>query len=76
MVKPPRAATRRSLPTSPFQAPPEPPPAEEFAVQDLVTHDKFGLGRIVSVEEDVAVIVDFGSGQQRILTPCAKMRLL
>ncbi len=76
MVKPPRAATRRSLPTSPFKAPPEPPPAEEFAVQDLVTHDKFGLGRVVGVEEDVAVLVDFGSVQERILTPCAKMRRL
>jgi len=76
LVKPHRAGTRRYLPTSPFKAPPEPPPAEEFALQDLVTHDTFGLGRIVGIEEDIAVLVDFRSGQERILTPCAKMRRL
>ena len=70
-----RAATRRYLPTSPFNAPP-PPPAEQFAVQDQVTHDKYGLGRVVGVEDGAALIIDFGSRQVRILTPCAKLTKL
>jgi hypothetical protein len=70
------AATRRLLPTSPFGPPPATLPAEEFAVQDQVTHDKYGLGRVTSVEGDAALIVDFGSCQVRILTPYAKLTKL
>ena len=55
MMKPARAATRRLLPTSPFGAEPPAPPAELFAEQDQVTHDKYGLGRVVSVEDDATV---------------------
>jgi hypothetical protein len=75
MMKPARAATRRFLPGSPFNAPP-PPPAEEFAAQDVVTHDKYGLGRVIGVEEDIALVIEFGSRQVRILTPCAKLTKL
>ncbi len=75
-VKPARAATRRILPTSPFKAPPAAPPADQFAVQDQVTHDTYGLGRVIGVEDDIALLIDFGSGQERILTPCAKLRRL
>jgi hypothetical protein len=75
-MKPARAATRRSLPTSPFKAPPAAPPADQFAVHDQVTHDTYGLGRVISVEDDTALLIDFGSGQERILTPCAKLRKL
>jgi hypothetical protein len=75
-MKPARAATRRFLPTSPFQPPPAAPPAEQFDVQDLVTHDKYGLGRVVSVEDDTALVIDFGSHRVRITTPCAKLTKL
>jgi hypothetical protein len=76
MMKHPRAATRPLLPTSPFRAPPLAPPAEQFAVQDQVTHDKYGLGRVVSVEDDTVLIVDFGSLRVRVITPCAKLTKL
>jgi hypothetical protein len=71
-----RAATRRYLPTSPFKPPPPAPPAEQFAPQDQVTHDKYGLGRVMRVEDDTAVVVDFGTQQVRIATPCAKLSKL
>jgi hypothetical protein len=76
MMKPAHAATRRFLPTSPFKPPPEPPPAEQFAVQDRVTHDKYGLGRVIRVEDDTALVIDFGTQQVRITTPCAKLTKL
>ena len=76
MMKPARAATRRHLPTSPFKPPPPAPPAEQFAPQDQVTHDKYGLGRVTSVEDDTALVIDFGTDQVRITTPCAKLTKL
>jgi hypothetical protein len=76
MMKRPRAATRPLLPQSPFGAPPLAPPAEQFAVQDQVTHDKYGLGRVISVEDDTIVIIDFGSRRVQITTPCAKLTKL
>jgi hypothetical protein len=75
-MKPARAATRRLLPASPFGAPPVAPPAEQFAVQDQVTHDKYGLGRVISVEGDTALVIDFGSRRVRITMPCAKLAKL
>jgi hypothetical protein len=76
MMKPPaRAATRRLLPTSPFKPPPPAPPAEQFAVQDQVTHDKYGLGRVISVEDD-ALVIDFGKQRLRITMPCTKLSRL
>jgi hypothetical protein len=76
MMKPARAATRRFLSTSPFKPPPDAPPAEQFAVQDQVCHDKYGLGRVMSVEGDTALVIDFGTSQVRITTPCAKLSKL
>jgi hypothetical protein len=76
MMNPSRAVIRRHLPTSPFNARPAPPPAEQFAVQDQVTHDEYGLGRVIGVEDGTALVIDFGSGQERILTPCAKLTRL
>ncbi len=71
-----RAATRRLLPTSPFGPPPPAPPAGQFAVRDQVTHDKYGLGRVISVEDDAALVIDFGPRRVRITTPCAKLTKL
>ncbi len=61
-------AVRRHLPTSPFKARVEAPP-KHFAVGDRVTHDAYGLGRVIGVEGDTAVLVDFGSRQERIAEP-------
>ena len=74
-MKPARAASRRFLPTSPF-GPPIVPPAEQFAVRDQVTHDTYGLGQVIDVEVDTALVVNFGSRRVRITTPCAKLTKL
>jgi len=65
-----------AIPTSPFKPPPDEPPPEVFVAQDMVTHDKYGLGRVVTVEDDTAVVVDFGTQRVRIATPCAKLSKL
>jgi hypothetical protein len=67
---------RRHLATSPFRPPDPEPPAECFAVGDKVTHDKYGLGTVTSVEAGIALLIDFGSHVQRILTPSAKLSKL
>jgi hypothetical protein len=74
-MKAPRGAARRPLPGSPFAPPAPPPPAQTFTVHDQVTHDKYGLGVILSVE-DYAVLVDFRPQQRRIPLPCAKLTKL
>ncbi|MFI1523889.1 hypothetical protein [Kitasatospora cineracea] len=68
------AAVRRFLPTSPFKARTE-EPRKHFAVGDRVTHDTYGLGRAIGVEDDsdIAVLVDFGSRCERITQPYATM---
>ncbi|MER6083036.1 hypothetical protein ACFY6U_38670 [Streptomyces sp. NPDC013157] len=73
MTKP--VAPKRHLPTSPFKAPTTPVP-KQFVVGDRVTHDLHGLGLVIGIENDVAVLVDFGSEQVRILSPYAKMTKL
>lgn len=73
MTKP--AAPKRRLPTSPFSAPVTPVPPE-FAVSDQVTHDVYGLGRVIGVEDGIAALVEFGSTQMRILSPYTKMTKL
>ncbi|WP_411070891.1 CarD family transcriptional regulator [Streptomyces sp. cmx-4-25] len=73
MTKP--SAPKRFLPTSPFKAPVTPPP-KQFAVGDQVTHDVHGLGRVTGIEGRIAALVDFGSTQERILSPYAKMSKL
>jgi hypothetical protein len=68
------AANRRRPPGSPFSDP-VPPSVETFAVDDRVTHDRAGLGRVVAVEED-AVIVAFSSQRLRVMTPYTKLTKL
>ncbi|KDN84622.1 hypothetical protein [Kitasatospora cheerisanensis] len=65
-------AVRRHLPTSPFKAKPE-APRKHFVLGERVTHDTHGLGRVIGVEGDTAVLVDFGSHQQRITAPYSGM---
>jgi hypothetical protein len=66
------ARTRRYFPSSPFQPQPD-PPVERYEQHDLVTHEKYGLGRVVLVEDDTAVVVDFTPRRVRIMSPFARM---
>ncbi|HVT67697.1 MAG TPA: hypothetical protein VHF26_08115 [Trebonia sp.] len=70
------ARNGRRLPSSPFKPPPEDPPVEQFELGDLVTHDKYGLGRVILVEGDASVVVDFAPRKVRITTPFARMTRL
>ena len=72
-MKPSRAAPRRQLPGSPFNVTEPPPVVENYAVRDQVTHDKYGLGVVIGVEGETAVLVDFGTHKARIAIPCAKL---
>ncbi|NRQ31477.1 hypothetical protein HII36_06430 [Nonomuraea sp. NN258] len=72
-MKPASGALRRHLPTSPFKPPPPAPPAERFSMNDQVSHDRYGLGVVIGVEDELAVFVDFGSRQVRITTPFDKL---
>ncbi|CAL9522177.1 hypothetical protein [Streptomyces griseomycini] len=73
MTKP--VAPKRHLPTSPFKAPATPAP-KHFSMGDQVTHDTYGLGRVIGIEDGVAALVDFGSARIRISSPYAKMTKL
>ncbi|MFI2188545.1 hypothetical protein [Streptomyces sioyaensis] len=66
---------KRYLPTSPFKAPVTPPP-KQFALGDRVTHDMYGLGRVIGIEDGIAVLVDFAPAQERIMRPYARMNKL
>jgi hypothetical protein len=68
------ARPRRHLATSPFQPDPE-PTVEQYAIRDLVSHDSYGMGRVIQVEA-AAVTVDFRSRTVRIASPFHKMTLL
>ena len=71
----PHGGSRRHLASSPFQ-PPAPQVVPVFVLDERVTHDKYGLGRVVSVETDQAVVVDFGSRQVRLTRPFDKLSAL
>jgi len=64
-------ARRRHLASSPFQPDPE-PVIEQFEYGDLVSHDSYGMGRVIGVEAD-AVTVDFRTQTVRIPSPFRKM---
>jgi hypothetical protein len=57
------ASSRRPLRSSPFAVPDAPAarPSDYFAVGDRVSHDRMGLGRVLSVDDEY-VCVDFGVG--------------
>lgn len=42
-------------------------------MNDRVSHDRYGLGVVIGVEDEIAVLVDFGSRQERIITPFNKL---
>ncbi|MGQ0467499.1 MAG: hypothetical protein ACT4QG_19550 [Sporichthyaceae bacterium] len=64
-------------PGSPFNRPePEAVPDEVYSVDDRVTHDKYGLGRVIAVVESREVTVDFGAQTLRIALPSTKLSRL
>jgi hypothetical protein len=65
---------RRHLASSPFKPDPE-PVIETFEVDNRVSHDSYGVGRVVSIEAG-AVTVDFGSKTVRIVSPYRKLEHL
>jgi hypothetical protein len=68
--------TRRYLPNSPFNVARVTVPLEQYVVNDQVTHDKYGLGVVIGVEPDVAVLVDFGALRARVSAPYSKLTKL
>ncbi|HYJ69588.1 MAG TPA: hypothetical protein VEX15_18200 [Nocardioidaceae bacterium] len=67
-------AKRRHLASSPFQ-PRSEPVIEQFALDDRISHDTYGVGRVIGQEAD-AVTVDFGTQTVRIASPFYKMEKL
>jgi hypothetical protein len=64
--------TRRVLPTSPFQRiDSSPPTTDGFIVGGRVTHDRFGMGKIIAVDPDF-VTIDFGGGAVKQLRAGAR----
>ncbi|QIM21580.1 hypothetical protein G7075_11300 [Phycicoccus sp. HDW14] len=51
------------------------PPVEIYAVGDRVTHDRFGLGRVIGIEP-AAVLVDFGHERARVTSPFTRLSKL
>lgn len=67
-------AGRRRLASSPFQPEPE-RTIESFSCDDLVSHDTYGMGRVVAMETHAAT-VNFGSRTVRVTSPFHKMSKL
>ena len=65
---------RRHLASSPFSPKPE-PTIEVYALDDLVSHDSYGMGRVIQLE-GAAVTVDFRSQTVRVTSPYSKMSKL
>jgi hypothetical protein len=65
---------RRHLASSPF-APTIEPEIESFQLHDRVSHQSYGLGRVVGTES-AAVTVDFGTRTVRIVSPFHKLEKL
>lgn len=70
-----RTSTRRPLPTSPFKQL-STPSVEAFSINDRITHDRHGLGRVVLLESASVVHVAFGSQVRRITLPNPKVTRL
>jgi hypothetical protein len=71
MSTPAGARPRRHLASSPFSPTPA-PIIEQYAIDDLVSHDSYGMGRVVGKDAG-AVTVDFGARVVRIVSPFQKM---
>jgi hypothetical protein len=71
-----RTARRPVLPASPFNVLREAKPVERLAVDDRLTHDRHGLGRVIGVESESILLVDFGSTIRRVAYPNTKVTRL
>lgn len=70
-------AARRHVPGSPFNAArAEAGRAHEFTVGERVSHDRYGLGRVVGTDGVSTVDVDFGHGIRRLTTIGSKLQKL
>jgi hypothetical protein len=49
---------------------------ERLVVDDRLTHDRHGLGRVIGIESESVVLVDFGSTIRRVTYPNAKVTRL
>jgi hypothetical protein len=67
----PSTGRRRALVHSPFKPQPD-APVPTFEVDDRVTHDRYGVGRVSTVSPS-EVTVDFGAAKVRVRTPYAKL---
>ncbi|WP_211198987.1 hypothetical protein [Phytoactinopolyspora limicola] len=67
-------AKRRHLASSPF-LPQSEPVIEQFVLGDRVSHETYGVGRVMGQEAD-AVTVDFGTRTVRVASPFRKMERL
>jgi hypothetical protein len=65
---------RRHLATSPFKPRIE-PEIQRFELDDRVSHQSYGLGRVVG-KESAAVTVNFGTCTLRITSPFHKLERL
>lgn len=65
---------RRHLASSPFKPEPE-LTIEQFEIDDLVSHDSYGMGRVIATEAET-VTVDFRSQTLRIKSPYHKLSKL
>ena len=69
-------AARRVLATSPF-ARAEAVDATAYELDDWVSHDRYGLGRVVGGQPGIDVVADFrGGGVLRITLPSTKLAKL
>lgn len=63
------SSSRRYHASSPFKRPEE-VPAETYEVAARVSHDTYGLGRVVSVQGTTSAQVDFGDQVRHVPLPC------
>ena len=73
------AGKRRYLATSPFNAAREAAQAKivPIPVGARVSHERHGLGRVVALDGEDAVIVDFGGGQHmRVALDSSRIEVL
>ncbi|USQ78961.1 hypothetical protein NF556_15210 [Ornithinimicrobium faecis] len=68
------SAQRSHLASSPFKPKIE-PEIESFDLDDRVSHQTYGLGRVIGLES-AAVSVDFGDCTRRIVSPFHRLELL
>lgn len=68
------SAKRPVLPASPFSAPVA-PTIDRYDIDDMLTHDRHGLGRVVGLGNN-QVHVDFGTEVRTIHLPSSKVTRL